>query len=111
MARATECSEDLFDAFVGICRANPELVAKANGQPGPGADQLTREQIDYDLAVRTSPMSKALDAELSTRQAERSLLKRAEQIQVERATERLQLTEALEVAKAERPELTKRAFK
>ena len=72
---------------------------------------LAKSDIGYGRAVRSGDLAKAVDAALSRGEAEDALLKRAKDIQVERAGDRLHLTQALDAARAERPDLARIAFR
>jgi hypothetical protein len=70
---------------------------------------LTKRDFDEDREVRNSDMYKAAQANCDSASAERALLKRAKEIQVERRDPRLSLLGALDLAKAEMPGLAKAA--
>jgi hypothetical protein len=118
-ARAEGTGEDFLTAYEAVCgtveglallRKRDGFHAMATGTAEHGRTvDLTKRDFDEDREVRNSDMYKAAQANCDSASAERALLKRAKEIQVERRDPRLSLLGALDLAKAEMPGLAKAA--
>ena len=104
----TARGEDFYDAYAKACDDNPDLAATAVGTVAPPPGEVTKAEADFGLALRDDPVTKGhRGAGLSRTGPRGALLKRARDVQVERASERLSLLDALRIAEAERPELVR----
>ena len=109
--RASRTGEPFFESYERVCGDEPELTKRAvcGETVDPREADLTMDDFLFDRAVRSSEMTKTVEAGLNARAAERELMRRAREIQVERASERLHLIAAIDIAKAERPALARAA--
>lgn len=118
-ARSERTGEDFFTAYetvcgtdegIGLIRKRDAFHAMATGTAEHGRTvDLAKRDFDEDAAIRKTEMYRAAQAGANARAASRALFKRAEEIQIERCDPWLSLVDALDFAKAERPELAKTA--
>ncbi len=118
-ARSERTGEDFFSAYEKVCArdAGMDLLRKRDGfqamatgtaEHGRGRS-LTKSDFDEGLAVRNSELFKAAQAGADANRASDDLMKRAKEIQLERCDPRMSLIDALNIAKAQRPELAELA--
>lgn len=104
--------EDFYTAYETVCdsslgmdliKRRDEFHAMAIGTAAHGRE--------IDLSKRGDPeiVCPDLDRSLAAKNADRALIKRAKKLQLERAAQRLNLSQAIAIAKAENPELAKSA--
>lgn len=116
-ARAERTGEDFYTAYEKVCETDMgmELICKRDGfhamatgtaEHGRARD-LSKADFEEDAAMRRTNLYKNAQGSADARSADDALLKRAKRIQVERCDPRFTLVDALNVAKAERPDLAK----
>lgn len=103
-ARADKTGEPYLKAYEAVCEAHPELTEHAlGGTAGFQPEQLppSHEEIEFDLAIRSSDETRALKSSVEDQTADREMMQRAqeEQVRSARRGRLLSLPDAIEIVR------------